>query len=50
MFRERVLLVPQYIADEEMKKARYHEMLSTEISAVCELIQLQDTGGYDSSS
>ena len=26
-FRERALLVPQYAADEKMKKARYHEML-----------------------
>ena len=25
-FKERALLVPQYTANEEMKKARYHEM------------------------
>lgn len=31
MFRERALLVPQYVADEEMKKARYHEMLQSDI-------------------
>lgn len=30
-FRERALLVPQYVADEEMKKARYHEMLRDDI-------------------
>ena len=30
-FRERALLVPQYAADEEMKKARYHEMLRSDI-------------------
>ena len=27
MFREKALLVPQNVADKEMKKARYHEML-----------------------
>ena len=27
MFREREFLVPQYVADEKMKKAMYHEML-----------------------
>lgn len=31
MFRERALLDPQYVADEEMKKARYHEMLRSDI-------------------
>mgnify|MGYP001763371762 CR=1 FL=1 len=31
MFRKRALLVPQYVADEEMKKARYHEMLRSDI-------------------
>ena len=31
MFRERALLFPQYVADEEMKKARYHEMLRSDI-------------------
>ena len=31
MFRERALLVPQYVADEEMKKAGYHDMLKDEI-------------------
>ena len=25
MFRERALLIPQYVVDEKMKKARYHE-------------------------
>ena len=30
-FRERALLVPQYATDEEMKKARYHEMLRSDI-------------------
>ena len=30
-FRERALLVPQYVADEDMKKARYHEMLRDDI-------------------
>ena len=30
-FRERALLVLQYVADEEMKKARYHEMLRSDI-------------------
>nr|KAJ0224671.1 hypothetical protein LSAT_V11C100043830 [Lactuca sativa] len=30
-FGERALLVPQYVADEEMKKARYHEMLRDDI-------------------
>ena len=30
-FRERALLVLQYAADEEMKKARYHEMLRSDI-------------------
>ena len=31
MFRDRVLLVPQYVADEEMKKSRYHKMLRSDI-------------------
>lgn len=31
-FRERALLVPQYAANEEMKKMRYHDMLTTDIS------------------
>ena len=31
MFRERAFMVLQYVADEEMKKARYHEMLSSDI-------------------
>ena len=30
-FRERALLVPQYVVDEEMKKARYHEVLRDDI-------------------
>ena len=30
-FKERDLLVPQYAADEEMKKAHYHEMLQSDI-------------------
>ena len=30
-FRERALLVLQYVADEEMKKAWYHEMLRSDI-------------------
>lgn len=30
-FRERALLVPQYIADEEMMKTRYHDMLRDDI-------------------
>ena len=33
MFHERALLVPQYVADEEMKKARYHEMLRSDIKS-----------------
>ena len=31
MFRERALVVPQYVADKEMKKARYDEMLRSDI-------------------
>ena len=31
MFHERNLLVPQYVVDEEMKKAKYHDMLKDEI-------------------
>ena len=31
MFRERALLVPLYMADEDMKKARYHDMLRSDI-------------------
>ena len=31
-FWERDLLVPQYVVDEEMKKARYHDMLMDDIS------------------
>ena len=31
MFKERVLLVPQYVADEEIKKVRYDEMLRSDI-------------------
>ena len=30
-FRERALLVPQYVVDKEMKKARYHEALRSDI-------------------
>ena len=30
-FRERALLVPQYVANEEMKKTRYHSMLRDDI-------------------
>lgn len=30
-FRERALLVPQYAADEEIMKTRYHEMLRSDI-------------------
>ena len=30
-FQERALLVPQYAADEEMKKTRYHDMLRDDI-------------------
>ena len=30
-FWERALLVPQYVADEEMKKLRYHDMLWDDI-------------------
>ena len=30
-FRERTLLVPQYAADEEMKKMRFHDMLWDDI-------------------
>lgn len=26
-FREKAMLVPQYVVDEEMKKTRYHDML-----------------------
>ena len=31
IFHDRELLVPQYVADEEMKKERYHEMLRSNI-------------------
>ena len=31
MFRERFLLVPQYVANEEMKKSWYHKMLRSNI-------------------
>ena len=31
MFKERALLAPQYVADEEMKKAWYHEMMRSDI-------------------
>ncbi|KAL7585243.1 hypothetical protein Lser_V15G45405 [Lactuca serriola] len=31
MFRDRAFLVPQYVASEEMKKARYHDILKDEI-------------------
>ena len=31
IFRKRALLVPQYVADDEMKKARYHEMFTSNI-------------------
>lgn len=31
MFRERALLVLQYVVDEEMKKMRYHDMLRDDI-------------------
>ena len=31
-FRERTLLFPQYVADEEMMKSRYHETLRSDIS------------------
>ena len=31
MFHEKALLVPQYVVDEEMKKARYHEILRSDI-------------------
>ena len=31
MFRERALLVPQYVGDEEMRKSRYHDMLRADI-------------------
>ena len=30
-FQERDLLVPQYQADEEMKKMRYHDMMQDDI-------------------
>ena len=30
-YRERDLLVPQYVADEEMKKTRYHDVLRDDI-------------------
>lgn len=30
-FRERALLVPQYVGDEEMRKTRYHDMLRADI-------------------
>lgn len=30
-FRERAMLVPQYVANEEMNKARYHDMLWDDI-------------------
>ena len=31
-FMERALLVPQYIANEEMRKTGYHDMLRDDIS------------------
>ena len=31
MFHERDFLVPHYVAQEEIKKARYHDMLKHEI-------------------
>ena len=31
MFNERALLVPQYVADAEIKKDRYHDMLRSDI-------------------
>ena len=31
MFRERALLILKYVADEEMKKARYQDMLQSDI-------------------
>ena len=31
MFRERDLLVPQYVVDKEIKKERYHDMMKDEI-------------------
>ena len=31
MFKERELLVPLYVVEEEMKKALYHEMLRSDI-------------------
>ena len=31
MFKERTFVIPQYVADKEMKKARYHEMLQSNI-------------------
>ena len=30
-FKERALLISQYVADEEMKKARYYEILRSDI-------------------
>ena len=30
-FREKALLVPQYVGDEEMRKTRYHDMLRADI-------------------
>ena len=30
-FRERALLVPQYVANEKMKKTSYHDMLRDDI-------------------
>ena len=30
-FRERTLLVPQYMGDKEMKKTQYHDMLRADI-------------------
>ena len=31
MFCDRALIVPSYVADEEIKKERYHEMLRSDI-------------------
>ena len=39
-FRERALLVPQYVVDEEMKKTRYHSMLRYDM---CEFVSFLRT-------
>ena len=48
MFREGGLLVPQYVAEEEMKKSRYHDMLRRDIRpfvsiSICRTLEDMET-------